>query len=960
MANLQEEIGQHFSPDEIRDLRTQMNERGFTNKTAAEAFLKNRLSMRKQLVAEETGALRESPDFQEAVGARQLPEGADLDLSQEARGFVGGVVERASPLLGGQGGSVDLQGEVKDAQDAFPGADVQVIQVPTQTGNKPVVVVDKGDGKYIPVNRPGPSATDAGNIIGDIGTLEGVGSLMMGYATAKAASFLTRLGLTATAGGVGGAADEFLNDPRAGNIIMRGSQGFLAAMMGESAGEAVKSALNVAKGATSISPGSLEFKALERARAAEAAGADIQAGQISPATFAGKLRTRWTQLSPALREQVLEQRVGVGQRLEDLVEQYKSSDGVDQALLVGGLDRQVLDELEREIGEDLQERALRQLDATGTQSRAGAGEQLKGALFDVTDKERASYRTLGQAKLYELENVMLEAAETPVDFKIDLTQPVRSAKDALAGFPLLQNNPNRIAAELESGRDVLGATVDLAKKKYQADLAFVLQTLDQLPENFLQNKATYQVRIGQSGVLESDPVRVDGDGSLRVPYEVTGETGQSVASPGIPPKSSEGPGQGAVVKTYEMSGVETVRMLRGKLRDFFGNELLPANGSEVAMARKLYLQLGKSLEEVEGVPEFTNAVRQYNKFGKGFFDRMESLQAAGFAKEGNGQQLVTSFTQGAMDFRTLSTLKGVLRRSGERGSEGWSAYRNAATRDFLQNPEKIANLDIEPKTASLMYTPDELKILRNYAGVMDDMTKRGFQPVAARASGERGKALALFQTVNDNEAFGRLWNKLGDKEKNLMRFAVVEDLMNKSKSDFAGSEGVWNPAQYSNQVQNLMAGDTGVRMSLMFPEDTLKELNDVGTIAAFYRDVQKSGDVGASIRGQQVVGEAVPTGSELASDPIAAVGTSLTGLLTVKFEQMLASSLAEGTLGKVFTPKLRAPIGAIQKLPAYTAMGATTLNSLQSQASGDFAAAIEKAGEEARLAEVKARRRGNR
>ena len=960
MANLQDEIANNFSPEEIQGLQADIAKRGFTNRGAAEAFLKNRLSMRKQLVREEVGELRESPDFQEAVGERQLPEGSELDLDEEAMSFGQAMKERASPLLGGYGGSVDLQGEYKDAMDAFPGQDVQVIEVPTQTGTKPVIVVQGEDGKYIPVNRPGPSAADAGNMIGDIGTLEGVGSLAMGYGTAKASSLLARMFAVAAAGGTGGAADEFLNDPRSPNIVLRGASGFMAAMLGESAGEVVKGTMNLVGKSTSIAPGSLEYKALERARAAEAAGAEVAAGQVSPATFAGKLRTRWTQLSPALREQVLEQRVGVGQRIEDLVQQYKSSDGVDQALLVGGLDRTVLDDLEREIGSDLQNRAMAELNAVGSQSRAGAGQELKEALFDVTDKERASYRTLGQAKMYELENTMLDAAETPVDFKIDLAQPVRSAKEALAGFPLLQQNPNRIAAELESGRDVLGATIDLAKKKYHADLAFVLQTLDKLPEDFLQNKATYQVRIGQSGVLQSDPVRVDGDGSLRVPYEVKNETGQAVANPGIPGKPTEGPSTGEIIKTYEMSGVETVRMLRGKLRDFFGNELLPANGSEVSLARKMYLQLGEALEGVEGAPEFTTAVRQYNKFGKGFFDRMEMLQNAGFAKQGNGQQLVTSFTQGAMDFSTLNTLKGVLRRSGERGPEAWSAYRNAATRDFLQNPEKIANLDIEPKTASLMYSKDEMKILRNYAGVMDDMTKRGFQPVAARASGERGKALALFSTVNDNDAFSKLWHKLGDKERNLMRFSIIEDLMNKSKSDFAGAEGVWNPDRYATQVQHLMQGDTGVRMEMVFPKETLKELNDVGTIASFYRDVQKTGDVGASIRGQQVVGEAVPTGSELASNPMEAIGTSVSGLLTVKFEQMLASSLAEGTLGKIFKPRLAAPIGAIQKLPAYTAMGATTLNSLQRQAEGDFDKAVREAGEKAKVAEVKARRRGHR
>ena len=965
-AKLRQEISDNFSPEEIREMQSQMKARGFTSRGAATSWLRHQVSRRKSLVREESARQSEDPDFQTAVVRRQLDEqtgdATQVDLTQEGRGFGSSILENLSPILGGQGGSMDVQGEIKDAQEAFPGADVRMVSIPTQTGFKPQLMIEQ-NGKFVPSNRPGVSPGDFGNMVGDIGTLEGVGSLVPWLRPFKSTGFLGRAMLSAGGAGLGGAADELLNEQdnvKFANVVLRGSSGAFAAALGEAAGDTFRSALNFATRSTSVVPGSLEEQALKRALDAQSAGADVAAGQVSPMSFVGKLRTRWSQFTPALREQVLNQRLGVGQRLEDVKAQYLGADGVEQALIVGGLDREVLDQLEREVGEELQQKALQDLNAAGTTSRARAGQDVQEALFDVTNKEYASYRTLGNAKLYELENEMLEAAEAPLDFSINLTPSIRSAKDALAGFPLLQRDPNRIALEVESGRDLLGATVDLAKKKYQADLQFVLQTLDGLPEDALQNKGTYQIRIGKSGLLQSDPVRVDGDGSLRVPYTVTNQTGQKVANPGLGGGPGDPADPGAVIKTYELSGVETVRMLRGKLRDFFGNELLPSNGSEVQLARKLYLQLGEALENVEGAPDFTKAVQRYNRTSKNFLDRIEMFQNAGFAKAGNGQQLVTSFTSGAMDFTTLNNLKNTLRRVPGRGEEAWANYRNAATRDFLQNPEKIDALDIEPKTAGVMYSPQELQVLRNYAGVMDDMQKSGFVPVARRAAGERGKALALFQTTQDNAQFGKLWNQLDDTQKNLMRFAIVEDMLNKSKSDFAGTAGVWNPQMYSNRVQDIMSGDTGERMKMIFPESTLKELEDVGAIAAFYRDVQGQADVGASIRAQQVVGGAVPEGAEVVQAPFKAAGSSILGAISVNFERILGASLAEGKLGKILAPRLHKPIPAIQKIPAYTALAATSLNAQIQNADSDFTQKLQEAAERARAQELKTRRGRNR
>ena len=933
-----DELSASFNDEEIKDLMARSTELGLKDGASRSTFLRHRLTMKQQEQAEAIAALRESPSFQTRVVEQQLPEGSTVDMTGEALSPVQGFQKTASPFVGGYGGASTLEGEMADVRAMFPGKDVRAASVPTATGDRPLLFVQKDDGQYEPVNAPSVSPADFNAMIGDFFTLESVGSLLPFYGPAKRAKILARAVKSGTGAAAGAAVDTVLDEKFEtdfAHVMARSASAFGLAMVGEGLADTSQRVANFAFGRGSASDAASE--SFRRAGRVQELGGPLFAGQISPNTWTGNMRRRWEKYDPILREQITKQNLWAGAQVQGAIDQFVKADGVDQALIVGGLDLGTLDAMEREYGQALQARAIAALDAAGTQSRSRAGRDVQTALFDITNKEKASYRMLGNARLNALEEQLLDQADEAGQFTIGLQLPIRSAKEELARFPILQRQPERVATDQASGREILGAGVKEIQAKHHEDLRFVLETLAGLPEDFVHSKATYQVRVGRAGNLEEQPLQVDGNGDLRVPYSEKGRGG-------LPARLGEGGPSGQqpnspVIGTYELNGVELVRMMRSKLRDFFGNPLVPAGSYDARVAKQMYGQLGETLEQVEA-PAFAAAVKRYNKSASNYLGRMDQLQTAKFAREEDAQGLVTQFTSGGMGFETLSTVKNTLRRVPDH-PEAWQNFKNTSTRDFVQNPDKIKNLDIEPKSALTMYSPEELTALRTYGAEMELLQSQGFSAVARRASGVRGRGLSLFQTLPDEKTFAGFWGRLSDVDQNVVRVAVLEDLLARSSRSTGGEKLVLDPRAYTNNVNQLLQGDKGARARLVLPESTIKVLEDTQTVTAFYKEVQGTTDAGASIAASETAGAV--QGNLMEGD---LKGGIIAGA-RVQLNKMLAGSLADGVLSRVLAPRLKDPWN-FAKTQMFVTMAATAVNNDQHAAATDFDKALREQGTLAR------------
>lgn len=933
-----DELSSSFNDEEIKDLMARSADLGLKDGASRSTFLRHRLTMKQQEQASAAAELRGSPDFQTRVVEQQLPEGAQADLTGEAFNANQAFQAKASPLVGGYGGAATTEGELADVRQMFPGKDVRPVRMPTATGDQTLYMVEGEDGQYTPTNAPGFSRADWNGMIGDMATLEGVGSLVPFLGPLKRAKILARASAGGLGAGAGAAADAVLDEKaetQFGHVMARAGSGAVLGFLGEGLADVAGSAVNFAAGRGSARDASdLTF---QRAQKIQDLGAPLHAGQVSPASFTAIMRRRWAQYTPVLREQVVQQNLWAGRKASEAMDEFLKMDGVEQALVAGGLDPRVLEEMEREYGATLVERTTRSMGARGNQSRSGAGRDVQEALFDVTNKEKASYRALGNARLNDLEDKLLNAADDAGQFTIGLQLPIRSAKEELARFPVLQNQPTRTATDVDSGREVLGAGIREIQTKHHEDLAFVLKTLAELPEDFVHSRATYQVRNARAGSLVEEPLHVDGNGDLRVPYTEKGRGG-------LPAKPGEsGPQQpSGIIGTYAFDGVETIRMLRGKLRDFFGNPLIPAGSYDARVAKKLYGELGQALEQADAAPAFQAAVKRYNRSAETFLGNLDRLQTAKFAGEQDAQGLLTQFTSGAMGFETALKLKGVLTRVPDY-PEAWSNFKNASTRDLIQNPDKIKNLDIEPKTAMLMYSPEELTALRTYGKDMETLASNGFAPIARRASGVRERAVALFSTMPNERSFTGMWSRLSDTDKNVMRYAILEDIVNRSTRTQGGAVGVLSPAAFTQNIGKLLQGDRGVRMRLMFDEKQIKGMEDLQEITAFYKEVQGDLDMGAGISASETAGSV--QNQLLKGDD--RVQGALTAALIVRANKMFATSLADGLLSRLMAPRLREPWNLV-KAQAFATLAATTVNNDVHAAETDFDKVLRDEAEQAK------------
>jgi hypothetical protein len=999
------EMRQHFSNEEIQGLTQRFQQMTAGQRMSdqermgqAELFFRDSLRVRQNEEKAALQTLRSDPNFQrstvsEAIGAPFDPtkefmsprEAMEMQASplfeRLIRGYLGPLAGAPTVSMGDegleigwrpmgpfQGGSMDIQGQFLDVQERYPGRDVRIIPVPSGSGMEPVVVVQNDEGEFVPANMPGASMADAGAMFGDLFSLETLGSLLpyMGPIGGKLIARAFKSGFGAF---MGGAADEGFQASQheiddlsvlMQNMGTRGMFGGIFAAGGEFAGAALGAgAQAVFKGAT-IPSGSGERAAIERAREIEGMGAPVFAGQVTPASWTARMRARWAQLDASIREQSLRQTRWLGRNQQEIADEFLRMDGVDQAIATSGMSLTTLDQAEREIASQLSRRAQEQLGAIGTTSRDEAGRLVKEAIGDLTDKEMASYRMLGYAKMNEMENVLLDIVDDSAPFSIDTMQLRRTAREALSHMDILQQQTGRVAQEIGdgAGEELLGVGVSEVRRKFAKDLRFVLETLDRLPDEALSSRGVYEVTAANAGDLMQDRFRVDGMGNIRTTYQQTAQQGQEVGyfGRGGGQSSMDQVELGPVIGTYEVNGVETLRMLRGKLRDYFDNPLLPTSDSDAKLAKKLYLQIGEALENTtDGA--FNQAVRSYNAESSRILGTLDQLKTAGFLREGNGQALVTQFTDGSMGFESLSTLRNALSEAGERGANAWEGYRNSVIRDFLNNPDKIKNLDIEPATSGLVLRDSEMQVLRDYGTQMEILNRQGPRAVGARAAGTRGRSLALFRSIPDNEMFGRLWSNMSETDRNVMRYSVVQDLLDSATHVRQGEPNVLVPQTFAENLQKLFAGDTGDRLRMILPKDAIDKLSDGQQIAAFYADVLRHVDLGASMGAAE---DAMKVQRELMSRSLTGV---LSAGLNVKLNQMAAVSLVDGVLGKILKPRVAEPNKGIYVAQSLMTMGATMLNANNMVADADpkFDERMEEALRKAMREEASRRvRRGSR
>ena len=937
-----------FPPEEIRDMMArseQLNLQG----DDLNAFYRARLSKKTHELEMVQAEARDNPSFQQRAVEEQLPPESRADLSTEKATFGQAWDERMSPLFGGLGGSMTTEGEFKDVQAANPGARVKPVSMPTGTGQKTLFMVEQPDKSWQPWNKPGASPADFGNVVGDMFTLSGLGSFVPLLGPAARARVMARAGVSALGAGAGGAADAVL-DPNSeknfGLIMARAGSGAVSSAAGELLIGNVINLANFVSGRGAMSDAS--HAAFARAQTAQdIAGAPLLPGQISPNSMAAMWRSRFSRFSPALQEQILQQKILLGAPVKDAIEQFRNLDGVDQALLGTGISTDTLSAMEADFSASLQAKARNQLHANSTDSLSRAGRNVQDSLLGL-NKDSASYRQMHQQLLARLDDNMLNIAQDSPQFSLDLRQPVRMAKEELAAFDVLQNQPNRVATNLEAGTETLGAGVGQVLRGHHDDLQFVLKTLNSLADPHVLNRATYRIRVGKSGELEPDVMQVDGEGNLRVPYKEVPDT-QNQWTAGTEGRQQVGtlgnkgqahsPKEGPVIGTYDVDGVTLIRMLRGKLRGFFDNPLVPANSHDKAVARRLYGQLGDSMEDTAGgaPAEFTRSVQQFNRSASRYMDTTDRLQTARLATEKDGEGLVSMFTGGGMGFETLFTLKNALRHTDNaKATAAWTGYKDAASRDLIQNPHKIEAMGhMDPKALNLMYSPEEQTALKVYQTSMKELQSAGFEPIARKAIGARGRALSLFNELPDTR-FPDLWRNLPDTEKNVMRTAVIEDLLHRSSSAQGGVGAVPDPAALERNIGELMRGDLGNRAKEVLPKETLKMLQDRQTLAAFYKEVMPRGQMATSMAAQDVAGAPIHA-FEAGLAKGGMVGRMVNALLPVRLNIMLAESLAKenGHMFRLLSPRLKGPYNSA-KLNAMAVWAASGLDGDRKAGEAEF------------------------
>lgn len=915
VQNFEQRVAEVFTQEELMAMVEDAKARGLPPRNLVE----HRLLAREQQVTEAVGEINRDPTFQGGLASQQLG-GAKVDMTDEALGPVQAASLNASPVVGGRGRASTPEGRVEDLKATFgEGYEVKLVSIPNiETGQQRLVemVKEPGSDTFVPANRPGPSMADIYELGGDLLTFEGaMGMVPLGKAGQFGAQVLKRG--AATAAGAG--ADVALDDEEAQTdaLVARIATGGLMGVFGEALTTGSMAIIN-AGGGRSGRTGRLGDKALDRALAYEElrtgkarAFEPLGAGQTSPNTFGGIIRRRLSQYSPALKEQVIQQRRALAKPLQEEVNEFLSMDGLDQLIMANAYSPEALRAIEQKMRQELQQETLSVLGvpAEGV-SRSRAGRTVQKGLFDIRDK-KGSYRMIVQARqregrerLSELTKAKYSNGPNAISFDISdaLVTLDEFSPQVWAGIKQRTEGaiPGSEVPTPLSGRGIPSAKgtehVAVIQKQFQDDLGFVVDVLKSLDN--------------------PSRMRTDRFVTLNVP----GKDGQKVP--------------------VNLNSFDLIQNLRGHLSNYYGNEFLRGT-QDAVVAKQLYDDLGRALERPSGpnAGEFIREIKTYNKNSSNMHQMLDDLEGVRLATQPDPQGVVDAFVDGRMGFRTARALKDGLVVAGDRGHMAFQQYKDSATRTFIQNPEKIANLRrMDPQTARTMYSEKELEALDLYSANMKLLNDRQFSRTISDAGDARGRAKSLFTGATDDE-FQRIWRAATEDEKVAMRVSIVEDLLRRSSGSALGETALPNGNMLSNNLNEALNGPLATRYRQVLPKSTIEAMQDTEFASAFLNEVAGISDTGSAIAASEAGGKLLSS----AFDGVTAVVEAFGGARALNFA---ANSLADGWLARVMRPQVKQPWNPAKTL-AITRGAVTTVNSLQAQA--DSAESLARKAEALRL-----------
>ena len=777
--------------------------------------------LRRNLEARDAAA-RAGEGYNRTIAEEQL--GAPVDLTQELPPSAG-VKEMAGHFAGGQGGNYTLQGQVEDLQKIYPDAEFKVIEQVDQAGRpspEPFVRLP-GSTEFIPVNRQGLSEFDAGEIAGGLASAES----LLGMMAFKfpMSNWFTRAFVSGTLSALGAATDvTFAEDqlPPLEKYLERVGLSFGMTMLGDTAFTGSIYATNLARGKRPPGEGGIieetAREAVEVQRRNPLMG-ELLAGQDRG--FTAKIVSRLSQFSDSFRNRLIEQNLAFGRSFEDIVSEYESLDDIGQALYSAGLDDASLEKLYQLKIEQIEARTRNQLGAPESpHSRSAGGGALQRGLFQISNRDRMSYRLVANQRLARLEEDMLKKAATS-RFEIDIGDLQLWAKEQLESIPIQQVGD---IAGYQKGMlvDAEGNTIDLMKRVDDANLRHTLEVIAAIPDGKITNDITVPAWV------------------------VTGRR----------PK-----GKTAVSGTPEyvsISGVQALRHLRTRLSDYFGNELVQGT-SNAGIAKQLYSKINQSMKTATGDPDFVTAFNKYNRTASNMYRTLEHMHAVNLTRETDPATLVSAFTSGAQWWGrdTAMAVKRALLYSGPQGQRDWAKFKSSVIDQYLADPKRIDNLaGMDKEALRTMFSPDEVKYLQEFRSLIKREERDSFVRRAQEHLSTQKRAVSLFRETPE-EDFVFLMRELPENTKQAMRSGVLQDMLMRSRvAAEGGVQDVLDPKKMAHELNELMI-QMGPRAKELFTPRQYELLTDHRMMANFLNKVTHIADAGNTIAAANVTSQMI-------------------------------------------------------------------------------------------------------
>lgn len=822
---VEEELKALVPPAQYKQITEHVRSSKASNKEAYETQLKRVVHRQRQILEERDRATMAGEGYNRTLAEEQL--GAGVDLSKELP-FSAGASEMAAHIFGGGGGNYTIEGQVKDIQKQYPDADIQVIEQVDAQGRPQAMPFIRmpGSTEYIPVNKDGLSMFDLGEAVGGVASAEGaLGMLAFKF---PMASWFTRAFVAGTLSAIGAGTDlTFAEDqiPPLEKYLERVGMSFGMSMLGDAAFTGSVYGANVARGKRPPGEGGAIEEAAREAVEIQKRNplmGELLAGQDRG--FTSKIVSRLSQFSDAFRNRLINQNLAFGRSFEDIVSEYESLDDIGQALYTAGLDDATLERLyQRKIAQIEEKTRIKLGSPESPHSRSAGGKALQRGLFQISNRERMSYRRVANDRLARLEEDMMEKAGSST-FEIDISDVQAWINEQLESIPIQQTSD---IAGYQKGVlvDASGNTIDLLKRIDDANLRHTMETIAAIPDGKITNNITVPAWI------------------------VTGRRSN---------KTGGKPTLGTPPEMVEISGIEALRHLRTRLSDYYGNELISGT-SQAGIAKQLYTRLNDSMKKATGDPDFINAFNKYNRNVSGMYSTLEKMHVVNLAREADPASLVSAFTAAPNGWgaETARTVKRALMHTGPQGQRDWAKFKSSAIDQYLADPQRIDNIArMDREARNLIFTPDEVRYLQEFRALVRREERDSFVRRAQEHLSTQRRAVSLFREVPE-EDFVFLMKELPEHTKQAMRSGVLSDMLMRSRvTSEGGVQDVVDPKKMAHELNSLMM-EMGPRAKELFTPRQYELLTDHRTMANFLDKVSHIADAGNTIAAANVTSQMI-------------------------------------------------------------------------------------------------------